>query len=318
MMKPIIITALIIIAAYAFFIAGPAISSFFSIFTRKTGTPFREMNIEKSYYAPFYGEMCAALLRIDGLERKKITVRSEEGFDLAASYYPGMSSDTVILVHGYNTVPLNNFVLIADYLHDKGYGILMPDCRAHRESGGKRCTLGLKEQYDLIRWIECADKTLGSENIFIYGMSMGASTVAYASDKITNNKVRGMILDCGFSSPYSQMSIDMRNRHIPAALLMPIVRLLGKLILGVDIKSSVCDSLRRTEIPALFLHGAADDTVPLCEGKANYEACSSEKEMIIVEGAVHTMSFIVGADKVPDAVINFFATNRKDEKYEDI
>ena len=317
-MKTIIIIILIVLAAYAIFVAGPAIVSFFSVYTRKTGTPFWKMNIEKSYYAPYKDKMFASLARLEKLEQSDVTVTSDDGVKLAATYYPARARDTVILVQGYNTVPLNNFVIIADYLHDHGYNVLMPDCRAHGRSEGRRCTLGLKEQYDLLKWIEYADRTLGSENIFIYGMSMGCATAAYASDKIVNAKVGGLILDCGFSSSYEQLRHDMLERHIPPFMLLPIIRSLGKHVLGVDIKTSVRSSLCRTGIPSLFLHGAADDTVPLSEGRLNFESCASEKEMITVEGAAHTMSFIAGADKVPDAVINFLIKHRKGEENEDI
>ena len=308
--------AIIAVAAFAFFSAGPALTSFFTVFTRKTGTHFRDMDIENSYFAPIYGEMCDSLDRLGALEQRKVKITANDGVELCAVYYPADGKDTVILVQGYNTPAINNYVIIADWLHGLGYNVLMPDCRGHGESGGKRCSLGLLEQYDLLRWSEYAAED--AENIFIYGTSMGCATVSYASDKLDCEKVRGLVLDCGFSSPYSQMKGDMERRHIPRFLLLPFIRLLGKWILKVDIKTPVSESLSKCTIPALFLHGTADETVPLSEGHANYESCASEKDMIIVEGAAHTMSFHTGGEKVRRAVADFFGKHRKGAQNENI
>lgn len=132
------------------------------------------------------------------------------------------------------------------------------------------------------------------------------------------DKVRALVLDCGFKSPYSQMKRDMEMRHLPVFLLMPIIMLLSKRVLKVDIKNEVGSSLGKCKIPALFLHGTADRTVPLSEGRENFESCASEKDMIVVEDADHTMSFHVGGEKVQTAVADFIKNHRKEVQNENV
>ena len=51
------------------------------------------------------------------------------------------------------------------------------------------------------------------------------------------------------------------------------------------------DALRKNKVPVLFIHGQDDSFVPVSMTKENYEACVAPKEILIVPGAIHGMSY---------------------------
>ena len=53
------------------------------------------------------------------------------------------------------------------------------------------------------------------------------------------------------------------------------------------------EALRKnSSIPVLFVHGTGDRFVPVEMTYANYQACAAPKELFIVPGAGHGMSYL--------------------------
>lgn len=50
--------------------------------------------------------------------------------------------------------------------------------------------------------------------------------------------------------------------------------------------------MRKSKVPVLIIHGEDDSFVPCEMSRRNYEACASEKELLIVPGADHGMSYV--------------------------
>ncbi len=154
------------------------------------------------------------------------------------------------------------------------------------------------EQYDLLKWIEYEAKKNSVEEIVLYGSSMGSAAVGYASDKITEPKVKVLVIDCAFVSPDRQLRCDGRTRKLPTFLLLPVMRVIAWFDMHEDIYRPVGKSLQNTHIPVLFIHGEADRTVPIEQGMENYKACGSEKEFISVAGADHILAYVTGGKEV--------------------
>jgi hypothetical protein len=82
-----------------------------------------------------------------------VHIQAGDGAQLKAWYiHPGDSNGaSVILFHGVN----DNREGVAGYggmfLHD-GYSVLLPDSRAHGESGGDIATYGIRERQDVHLW----------------------------------------------------------------------------------------------------------------------------------------------------------------------
>lgn len=48
---------------------------------------------------------------------------------------------------------------------------------------------------------------------------------------------------------------------------------------------------RKARFRFSFIHGSADDFVPCSMSRENYDACASEKELLVIPGATHAMSY---------------------------
>lgn len=304
----LIYIALIVAGLYVIFILGPALVAFKMVFCRKSGTSFEERNLKGTYLEPYEKRIREDFRFFRELQSERITICAMDGIELVGDYYNSGHRKLAICMHGYNATPLNCFASIGKCLINAGYDVLLTQERAHGESGGRRSTLGMLEQYDVVAWTNWADTVSAVDEVVLIGVSMGCASVAYASDKISSPKVRAMILDCGFSSPYDQITFDCRTRHLPAKLLMPIIAGCAKRFLKIDITRPVGNSLEKTKIPALFMHGSNDATVPSHVSEVNFSRCVSRKELYIVDGADHAVAFIAGGKAAEDKVLTFLAT----------
>ena len=293
-------------ALYIIFAAAPAAVIYHKIFSRKDNSQkLTERDLYGTRYEPYMKELVAA----DGFIRERITERvsipARDGVTLVGDYVDNHSDKTVIFVHGYCGNPISNFCLQARHLYDMGFNELFITQRAHGESSGKRHGLGIIEQYDILNWIDFEGAKPGINQILVYGSSMGSAAVAYSSDKIKSEKVKGLVVDCAFSSVGRQLYYDSRQRKIPPALVMPVIRLIAKLELKEDIYTPCGESLANTDIPVLFIHGTGDTTVPFGSGLENYNACQSEKTLIAVEGAQHIVDYAAGQEQTKEGLKEF-------------
>lgn len=300
------IILIILISIYLIFIVGPAVTGFFNIFKKPDVREPETMNFRGNYREPFEKRIKADSAYLHSLPKKRIWLTSaKDGTRLCADCFDSGSDKTAVLLHGYTTSPFLNLSAQGRWFLDMGWNVLLVYQRAHGVSEGDRSTLGLLEQYDLLSWIAYLDRCDNVRSALLYGTSMGATTIGFASDKIQSEKVKALILDAGYTSPYKQMEYEDKKRFLPYFLMMPLCDLLGRLVLHLDIKVSPEESLKNTKLPCFFLHGTADTTVPLMFGEQNYAACAAEKEKYYVEGANHLMSFMAEEEEVKSRLLSF-------------
>ena len=64
-------------------------------------------------------------------------------------------------------------------------------------------------------------------------------------------------------------------------------------------------AVAQSTVPILFIHGSADDFVPCSMSRENYDACASEKELLVIPGATHAMSYYYDTPAYTKAVTDF-------------
>lgn len=301
-----IYVALGILLLYIIFGAAPAAVIYHMIFSRKDNSKIlTKRELIGTRYEPYMDELAEADGFIRSKVSKRVSVTARDGAVLYGDYIDNNSDKTVIFVHGYRGNPIGNFCLQARHLYDMGFNELFIIQRAHGESGGKRNGLGIIEQYDILKWIEFVEADFEVNEILLYGSSMGSSAIAYASDKIKSAKVKGMVIDCAFSSVGKQLYYDSRKRKIPPFLVIPVIRLLAKIELKEDIYTPCGKSLAKTTVPSLFIHGTGDITVPYEYGLENYNACAADKTLITVRGAQHIVEYAAGKEQTKTGLQEF-------------
>ena len=298
-------------ALYLIFAVGPAIVACRVAFGRKQAVPLEKINTSGTYYEPYTDTVKKNMADLGSIPSERVSV-TVDGITLHGDLYDRVNDTAVIFVHGYRGDPALNFCTQIKYLYPKGIDALTVHLRGHMDSGGDTCTLGILESRDLPVWIEYL-KNKGKNNIFIYGVSMGAYTAAYAADAVDGSDVAGMIIDCGYVSPYLQIGRDCKRRRLPAPLIMPIVDLYARCRFGISLRQSAEEPLSKTTVPMLFLHDRGDPTVPFEDGRRNFAACASEKQFIEVDKAQHTLSFLAGGEEVRQKVLAFI-NDHKDHK----
>lgn len=204
-----------------------------------------------------------------------------------------ITSNWVIIIHGYDSEALN-MACYAKNFYNMGYSVLLIDQRGFGLSEGNETTMGNKEKLDLLKWVDHLNNN-GAEKIILFGVSMGASTVMLASNKISAN-VRLIIEDCGYTSVYDEFSYNLKRIfRLPEKPFMNIAELYIRLKYGWNLKkdNSCKASISMCKVPILFIHGSSDNFVPFYMQDELYESANCEKEKLVAYGAGHAESHIV-------------------------
>ena len=262
-------------------------------------------------FADFRKELEAGKAWFEEQEKERITMTSHDGLKLVAYFLPaeGEGNKILILMHGYrNKGIVWDFANLVKFYHDMGYHLLVPYQRAHGESEGKYICFGVKERYDLVQWTEyMAGRFGGKCNIFLAGISMGCATVLMAAGLKLPKQVKGLIADCGFTSPWDILAhVLKRDFHLPKFPFLYVADYICRAKAGFHFQEcSVVDSMKWNRIPVLFIHGGKDEFVPARMSQMNYDACGAEKEIFIVDRAAHGTSNLVEPEAYRQKVIGF-------------
>ena len=232
---------------------------------------------------------------------EKVSIVSHDGLPLRGLYlHRENSKGTVILMHGYRMDGLTDFSCVYKYYYELGYSLLNIFQRAHTHSGGRYIAFGVKERYDCRDWaLYVADRFGPEHDIFLDGLSMGCATVLMASALELPKSVRGIIADCGYTSPIDQFEHLFKTKyHLPMHPIIDLADLWARLLGGFSYKEcSTLQAMEKCRIPVLFIHGEEDPLVPMEHTVRNFRACSAEKKLITVPGAGHGMSYLVAMEQ---------------------
>ena len=221
---------------------------------------------------------------------------------------PQESNGRLILAcHGARSWGVGEFCFISDYFYKNGYTVVMPDHRGCGDSDGKYMGYGTHESEDTFYWLNYAKQHYPDMDIFLLGVSMGAATVLMMSRKAEDCAVKGIIADCSYTSQWKEFAYQMKTSfHLPEFPILHICDLYGRLITGYSFKdASPLNAVTKAKKPILFIHGGKDDFVPTFMVKELYDACCTEKELLIVDDAVHARSYYTNPEIYENVIENF-------------
>lgn len=274
-----------------------------------------EEEIKKTAYGKYYRYIALADQWLRDNKAQDVYTTSEDGLRLHALWIPAENpKGTVLLAHGYRSTKLCDFGMAYPYYHEHGMNILVPDQRSHGESEGRFITFGVKESRDMIQWIQYHNNTFGPQQMILSGMSMGASTMLYLADVALPENVKGIIADCGFTSAKEILSIVFkRTVHLPAAPSLWTADLFARVLAGFSIyEKDTRKSLANAKLPVLLVHGTGDDFVPYQMSQQAYDVCCGEKQLLLVEGAGHGVSFVKDHETYSEMIYEFLKKNLED------
>lgn len=294
-MNPWVIAVIAIAALFVILSLGIAIIMFRTAFGRlKTK---KQLKPEEDVYYAYRGLLEAGKAWYDDQAVEELWMRSYDGLRLYGRLIRHeQAKGSILMMYGYHGEALMDFGASMRYCYEAGYNLLIPDQRTHGISEGRYITFGVRERRDVNSWIAQLNERFGKElPVFLYGLSMGCSTVLMASGLTMPENVKAIIADCGYTRPLDICAHVLKTRmRLPVFPVLPIVGLICWLFAGFGLRqASVPRALKTNTRPVLFYHGGKDDFVPLWMGNANYANCVAEKEQIIIEDAMHAQCFLM-------------------------
>lgn len=217
----------------------------------------------------------------------------------------------VFAAHGYRSYGKKEFCGVGQYYIERGYNLFIVDHVASGESEGEYCTFGYNETKDSLKWLDYMTEAFGKDiKIILHGVSMGAATVMKMSGSgLLPENVKMTVADCGFTSgpDFFSYRVNKINNKIPAKALVKIWNNVNKSRTGFDLYSvEPVKSVENATLPMLFIHGEEDGLVPCFMVYELYESCGSEnKDLLVIEGADHAQSYMVGKEKYTDKLGKF-------------
>jgi pimeloyl-ACP methyl ester carboxylesterase len=283
--------------------------------------------------APRIGADEAALgPAVDALGGEVVRLRSRDGLRLAGRWLPlerarGWKADTheaILLLHGYSGSIAPDIVEYGPFLR-RTAGVLGLDFRGHGESDEGPTTFGMLEVEDVagaLAWLG----ERGITRVALMGTSMGGiaaiesvailgdGTLASADADASPTRAaleapRPRIVGVVAESVATSVEVPVANR-----VRSPFRRFIASRLFDAAARTLGADP-RDTEpgkviglvepVPLLLIHGSADSTVPLEEGKRLKALTGPSAEHWIVEGADHSRAHAVAGQDYERRVTDF-------------
>jgi dipeptidyl aminopeptidase/acylaminoacyl peptidase len=261
----------------------------------------------------------AALYAPFGAELQPVVIQAADGADLHAWYSVPEHQNglAVILLHGIG----DNRGGVAGYGQTflrQGYRVLLPDSRAHGESGGVVATYGLRESDDIHRWVSWLyDK--GATCVDGFGESMGAALVLESLR--AEPRFCAVVADSAFSD-FRSVAYDREGFFVGAGRF-GLERIVGRTVgllpaemgilyarwrYGVDLRrANPVDAVKSSPVPVLLIHGEQDINILPLHSRLLAQADPVHAQLCLVPGAQHCRAVGVAHDEFWSRVLIFLA-----------
>jgi hypothetical protein len=217
----------------------------------------------------------------------------------------------VILLHGVS----DNREGITGYARpflEQGYRVLLPDARAHGESGGDVATYGIRESNDIHRWVDWLEQSR-PDCVYGFGESMGAALL------LQSLKEEARFCAVVVESPFSRFRPVAYERaasylRMPAwfgrTVLRPVVDfalLYTRHKYGIDFReANPADGVARTQTPMLLIGDELDINILPHHVEDLVSVNPQKAQMWMVKGASHCGAVSVDHDGFNRRITGFF------------
>ncbi len=242
------------------------------------------------------------------IQTEVIHIQSKDGLKLEGLFCASNTDSiagTVIFIHGIGGKK-EHFLPMAYEIAQHGFQSLLIDLRTHGNSEGDYITYGFYETQDISDFITLVSSQKELGKLGIWGQSLGGaiSLQMLAKDK----RIEFGIIESTYCT-FDEVIHDYAKRMFGISF--------GYLTDYVIWRAQSVGSFEKTNInpeescknitqPVLYVHGTADDRIDVAYGKRNFEAiASSDKELVLVEGANHVNVWETGGEAYLNRCITF-------------
>ena len=285
----------------------------YTFIRRNIPDPTTEEGLEAGHWEAYAEQIRDGAKWLEQQEIKPLQVTSYDGKLLYGRLVQRENAKgTIIFFHGYRSHYAVDFSASMQFYHEQGYHTLYCDQRAHGLSEGRVITFGIKERFDVMSWVTYVSMMMGEDHpIFLSGLSMGATTVLMASDMEFPANVRGIIADCGFTSPGNQLRyVINREYNLPVMASVAFLNIFTRVFGGFGLDEwSTEMALPDSKYPVLIVHGTADELVPCGMSRHAYESCTGNAQLALFPEAGHGVSYLVDKQRYQRLLLDFLAEN---------
>jgi pimeloyl-ACP methyl ester carboxylesterase len=236
-------------------------------------------------------------------------VQARDGVTLVGWFVSAESvaKGTIIYLHGVGDNRISGLP-VAETFHDHGYNVCLYDSRRHGDSGGKFCTYGYQEKFDVAAVIDLLECSYASSlgKIGLFGVSMGAA-VALQSAAIDKRIVA--IVAEGCFTDLRTISLDRQKRIIKLGWesLGDLVMRRAERIAGFECDMvSPLKAVEGVRVPVFFVHGTEDSVVNPRYSEMLYRNANEPKELYYIRSAHHNDTWIIGGKEYEGKLLGFF------------
>jgi alpha/beta superfamily hydrolase len=234
---------------------------------------------------------------------EKIDLKNARDNNLKGYYLPAeKESDVFVLfAHGYRSSHCGDpYNFIRFYHEEMKFNFMSVDHVTAGESDGDFLGFDYFESEDMLLWIDYLTERFGKDiKIILHGVSMGGATVCKMASRVPE-QVKLIVSDCAYTSAEDQLKSVCNSVGLvkSAPLAFFLFNRMNKRLAKFDLKDTdVRTSVSQARVPMLFVHGDTDDFVPTRMVYELYDLCPTKKDLLIVKGAAHAESILIGSEK---------------------
>jgi pimeloyl-ACP methyl ester carboxylesterase len=230
-------------------------------------------------------------------EDLKFQIRDRDGSPLPIAAWwiahPQAHGRCAVLIHGYADAKVGA-IAWAPAWHALGFNLLVPDLRAHGESGGAVCTAGYLERNDIAQVLDeiRAARPDETRQLVLFGISLGcavAGGVAAQRDDIT-----AVVMESPYADFRSTAMAQMDLLGLPGRPLQQLALALAQWLTRADYDQvRTTDLIRKTACPVLLIQSAKDALLTPDDHTTLVQAVESRgdvSQVWIVNGVEHLMA----------------------------
>ena len=229
-------------------------------------------------------------------ELQNVSVTAQDGTNLRAWFVEpaNPNGNAIILLHGVtdNREGMGGY---ARLFLQHGYSVLLPDSRAHGQSGGQLATYGVLERDDVHRWVSWLYDQHAPRCVYGLGESMGAAILVQSL--AVEPRFCGAIAESPFATfrdgAYSKFSeISHLGLWFGKTLGRPMIEtglLYARLRYHVDLtRANPSYAVAHSSVPLFLIHGGNDHNIFPVNSEKLHRLDASHSELWEVPGASHT------------------------------